>query len=197
VPVPGAPDLAAASDSGSLDNDDITNAASLSFAGTCVGATMIRLFDGVTAMDSVTCTSGAYGFTLAPPLAEGSHAFAVDAGDGISTSTRSEMRVVTIDRTAPAAPTIVGPTESEPLTVAVTGTAAEPLGDLVLFHGPAMLCTTAVTAASTWACDVTFANPAFYTIDALQLDVAGNIGTASAPFVIRVGDVLFADGFEG
>ncbi len=101
IPI-AAPDLAAASDSGISDADDVTNVATPTFTGAAPAGTIVRLFsDGVEVGSAVAGAGGAYAVT-AGPLAEGERAITVRfEGTGGGLSAPSEPLRVTLDRTAP------------------------------------------------------------------------------------------------
>ncbi len=191
---PGAPDLAAISDSGALDTDNITNAASLQFDGACIdGDTIELLVNTVVNGASVTCASSAYQFTRA--LAEGTLAVSVRATrNGVASAPTATLTVV-VDRTAPAAPAVTGPNASAGTTVNVFGTGENGARVLVSANASAF-CLSGPVAAGAWSCSGTFGTNGLSVVNATQTDIAGNTSAVSADFTIDVGAGLFADGFE-
>ena len=109
---PGAPDLAAASDSGTSSSDNITNLTSLNFSGTGAPAgASVSLFRDGTSVATVTATAGgAYAFnSVAFPA--GDDTFALTArysgsGTGLlsPSSAALNVRVDTLAPPAPSAP---------------------------------------------------------------------------------------------
>ncbi|MCA1248527.1 Ig-like domain-containing protein, partial [Massilia sp. MS-15] len=102
---PGMPDLHAASDSGSSNNDNITNSQFPSFSGTAEAGSLVTLFSGNTVIGSATATGGVWSIT-ASTLPAGSHTISASATDAAgNTSLRSTSLAVTID-TSVGAPTL-------------------------------------------------------------------------------------------
>lgn len=103
----GQPDLAASSDRGRSDADNLTNLAtpSLSGGGAVADALVHILVDGVTVGSTVAGASGAWSFTFVDPLAAGSHEIAAVAEDGAGNDAPAGPSLtVEIDLTAPDAP---------------------------------------------------------------------------------------------
>ncbi len=108
---PAAPDLLAASDSGQLNNDNITNfngrdaghALQFSVTGTIVGATVQILIDGQVAAEAVATSDTTTLTTNTPvPIPDGTHAItARQAASGESFSDPSSALSITIDTIAP------------------------------------------------------------------------------------------------
>jgi len=117
--VPGAPDLAAAQDSGSFNNDNITNAAVLSFSGTSAPADMggtVRVFvdrngngtydAGLDATATATVGNGSWSVSGVNVAGYGDgnykvYALVTSATGGL-VSGRSGALDITLDRSAPA-----------------------------------------------------------------------------------------------
>lgn len=78
---PGAPDLDAASDSGSSDTDNITNDTTPTFSGSAEAGSTVDLFVGGVKKGSATATGGTYSITTSSALAQGSHSVTVKATD--------------------------------------------------------------------------------------------------------------------
>ncbi|WP_337842696.1 Ig-like domain-containing protein [Rheinheimera sp.] len=192
---PSTPDLAAGSDSGASSSDNITNDTTPTLTGVAESGSTVTLYDtdGTTALGSATATGGAWSITAAPALSEGSHTLTAKALDAAGNeSVASAGLTVTIDSTAPAAPTVptldagsdTGSSNSDNLTNAssldFTGTAEAgstvalssnvngALGSAVATAGNWSLTTSAVTTAGS------------HTITAVATDVAGNSSGASS-----------------
>jgi hypothetical protein len=99
---PGAPVLAAASDSGSSSSDGITKSDPLAIQDTCTSGDSIQLYDGPIALGSaLVCANGAVSFNVAG-LAEGSHAITATATRGTTAeSAHSAASTIVVDHTAP------------------------------------------------------------------------------------------------
>jgi subtilisin-like proprotein convertase family protein len=102
---PSAPDLAAASDSGIRDTDDLTNDATPTFGGTAAPGSTVSLIDsGAREVGSGVAVNGRYAITVNAPLsADGAHSVSVRTVVGGTLTMAAEDRSVTLDTTAPAA----------------------------------------------------------------------------------------------
>ena len=104
---PDAPtglDMAAASDSGGSNSDDITSDASPVISGTAEKGSDVKLYDGTTPVGSARAdaTGGAWSITTSA-LGEGVHSLTAKATDAAgNTSVASGALRVTVDKTAPA-----------------------------------------------------------------------------------------------
>ncbi len=101
---PSAPDLAALSDTGTSNTDNITKDDTPDLQGTAVSGSTVKLFEGATLLGSGAATGG--NWTITATLADGSHTLKATATDVAGNeSGDSSILIVTIDTTAPAAPT--------------------------------------------------------------------------------------------
>jgi mucin-19 len=104
VSAPSTPDLAAASDSGSSNSDNVTSQTSITLTGLAVGDSTIQIFNGSNAIGS-SCTSnistGAYSCTLTG-LTSGTYSLTARSsfGGGSAISSTSALSVI-IDSAAP------------------------------------------------------------------------------------------------
>lgn len=98
------PDLAPSSDSGTLDNDNITNDVTPEFNGTCTTGDTIQIFvDANPVLPSVICAGGTYSITLSAAIAEGTYDIGTQATDAAgNSSSLSPSLEITIDTTAPS-----------------------------------------------------------------------------------------------
>ncbi|MBC8331969.1 MAG: choice-of-anchor D domain-containing protein [Anaerolineae bacterium] len=107
-PTPGAPDLAAGSDSGISNTDNITNDTTPQFVGTCSSGDRIILNSsagGVLLPSNYTCTNNAYDIVVSSLLSEVIHNITAAAIDTAGNSSpASGVLSVTVDTIAPAAP---------------------------------------------------------------------------------------------
>jgi len=150
---PAAPsiDLAAASDTGTSDSDNLTAEATPTLEGTAEAGATIEIFDGTASLGTVVANGGgAWSFTAAAGLADGPHDFTAIATDATgNTSPASPVLTVTIDTAAPAAPGIdlaaasdTGASDSDDLTSDTTPTlqgTAEAEATIELTHKPALI----------------------------------------------------------
>jgi hypothetical protein len=101
---PGAPTLAAGSDSGDSASDNLTNVASPTFTGTCTtnGDSIGIASDGTIAGTGGVCSGGVYTTTLSTALSDGVHAIKAFEYSAAGASTYSSALNITIDTTPPA-----------------------------------------------------------------------------------------------
>src|SRR5205085_827819 len=120
---PSAPDLIAATDSGSSSTDDLTNIAAATYTGTAEAGSTVTLFDGTVARGRGRATGGNYTITSSA-LADGDHTLTATATDPAgNTGAVSSSLVVTIDTSAPSAP-------SAPDLIAATDSGSSSTDDL-------------------------------------------------------------------
>jgi hypothetical protein len=191
---PGIPEIAAGQDTGTSDDDGITNQNPLTLTGTAQDGVTVKLYDGASVIASTTASGGKYSFTLTG-LAEGNHAFAAVAVDAAgNTSAISAGQLVVIDRTPPA--TTVDSvklsddtgtsvtdmiTSKEEQTVSGTLNANLASGERVMVsidNGASWTAATASEGGKTWE----LAGVTLHANDTLQVrvvDLAGNAGTAA------------------
>ncbi|WP_229837550.1 Ig-like domain-containing protein, partial [Thalassobaculum fulvum] len=97
----GPPDLLAASDTGSSNTDNITNAASQSFSGSATTGDTVNVLVGGVTVGSVTAAGGSWSF--ATSLSSGSYAITAVAADTAgNTGPASTALNIVVDQTAPA-----------------------------------------------------------------------------------------------
>jgi hypothetical protein len=204
---PNAPtglDLAAADDSGSDSTDNVTSQTSaLTISGQAEANARVELFNGTTSLGTATANaSGA--FSLDVTLAAGARAITAKATDAAgNVSAASAALTITVDGTAPAAPTGLdlaaaddtGSSNSDNLTnqtsaLTISGQ-AEANARVQLFDGTTSLGTATANASGAFNLDVTLAAGA-RSITARATDAAGNVGAASAALAITV-DVTAPD----
>ncbi|WP_374010056.1 hypothetical protein [Leifsonia sp. LS-T14] len=151
----------------------------------------------VTADTGASCTfpadgGGGWGCVLSGDLADGPHTVtATQVADFSSQRSASSPRVaITVDRTAPGAPSITTPTGASamagaPLSV---GGAGENGAHVTVYatngHGAAVVCTADV-AAGAWTCQGAL-DAGSYTLSALQRDAAGNVSAGSNSVALTV-----------
>lgn len=140
---PSTPDLAASSDLGTSQTDNLTSDNTPTLTGSSAANTQIYLFDdGVDVGSTTSNASGTWTITL-PVLADGVHSLTARSFDGSTFSSPSAPLVITIDTVAPALPSW---TYDRDLTQDVRLTFSEPLAAQVT---AAKLTLTNTTTAST------------------------------------------------
>ena len=158
---PGAPDLAAESDSGISDSDNITQIGSPRFTGSCTEGDTISLtssLNGLVSPGVALCAGGQYDITLTGALSEGVHTITASAGDTSGNSSPASLGLnLTIDTIPPTPPSVpdlapgsdTGASDSDNITSDITPqfTGLCSQGDTITIvsslHGdllPAVLC---------------------------------------------------------
>ncbi len=95
-------DLAADSDGGSSNTDNITNDATPTFSGTAEAGSTVELFDGTTSLGTTTADSSGNWSKTVSALSDGVHSITAKATDASNnTSVPSDALSVTIDTAAP------------------------------------------------------------------------------------------------
>jgi parallel beta-helix repeat protein len=201
---PSTPDLDAASDSGSLNTDNVTNDDTPTFSGTAEVAATLELREGATVLASVpvgddasdgilgngmgtwSATSLAIPCALNIGCAHDISAVVTDVAGNVS-GPSAALRI-TIDQIAlpPATPDLdpasdLGSSNSDNVTRDTTPTftsannAAEPLGNITVFAGSLSLGTVPVNAQGAWQLTATAPLPdGIHSITARVTDLAGN-----------------------
>ena len=198
---PGTPDLAAGSDSGSSDTDNITNITTPRFTGTCEDGATVTLSSSVegTLAPTGTCSGGAYDITLSSTLSESAHnisAGQIDAaGNG---SAASGTLGISIDTTAPAVPgtpdladgSDTGSSNSDNITDDTTPqfTGTCETGTTVTISSAGIGGLTPTGTCSGGAYDITISSLVenSHDLTATQADTAGNSSSASGILEVRV-----------
>lgn len=186
-------DLAAASDSGSSNTDNVTNVSAPTITGKGeVGAT-VTLLDGATVIGTGKVAGTGNWSIKTSALANGVHTMKARQTDlagnisvfGVGTLT------VTVDTVAPAVP-IIGKIAVDSLS----GT-AEANATVALFDGATPLGTTTANGVGAWSV-VTPVGAGAHSFTAKATDLAGNASATSAASVVLVGtpgsDVLLGAG---
>ncbi len=107
---PGMPDLATASDTGTLNNDNVTLDTTPTLSGTAENGSTVTLYDGATLLGTVVAGAGGWTYTTGV-LTQGSHtitAVATDAAGNVSAT--SSGLTITVDTAAPTVTSVAVPT---------------------------------------------------------------------------------------
>ena len=145
---PGAPTIAAFSTDSGVVGDGITNDNTLTLTGTADANATVKVYDGATLLGSAVANgSGAWSFTTGT-LSNAAHSFTATATDAAgNTGAASTALAVTIDTTAPVAPSItafstdsgvVGDGITNDATLTLTGT-AEANSTVKVYDGATLL----------------------------------------------------------
>ena len=192
---PVAPSIASFSTDSGTVGDGLTNDNTLTLTGTAEANSTVKVFDGATLLGSATADgTGAWTYTTAV-LANGAHSLTATATDAAgNTGVASAALSVTVDTTAPVAPSIASfSTDTGTLgdgitnvnVVTLTGT-AEANSTVKVFDGATLLGSATANGAGAWSFTTgTLANGA-HSLTATATDAAGNTGVASATLGVTV-----------
>ena len=192
APTVSTPDLAAGSDTGTSNSDNLTNAPSPVFTGTAeAGATVQLLVDGTPTGSSATAdASGNWSITLSG-LANGTRQIAARATDAAGNQTTSAALSVTIDTAAPtvsppdlAAGSDSGTSNTDNITNAnslvFTGTATAGATVQLLVGGTATGTAVTADASGNWTVTLVNVTEGVREIKARATDAAGNATDSTA-----------------
>jgi VCBS repeat-containing protein len=198
---PTAPDLAAASDTGGSSTDNITNDNTPTFSGSgAESGAIVRLYANGTEVGNATADASGNWTVTASPRPDGTYTFTARVENAGSLGPASAGLSVTVDRTAPAAPTLLelffetdtGASSSDNITGNPTptfrGLSAEPLATVNLYTDGILVGT---AMANTWGVWAWTTNPfalsdGVHTITARVVDKAGNESAESAALSVTI-----------
>ncbi len=167
----------------------LTNDNTPTVTGTTDANSTVTIYkDGVAVGTTTANGSGNYTYTFSPALPDATYAITATATDAIgNTSAQSAPLNITVDATAPGAPTI---TTNNTITnnnmPTVTGT-AEPNSTVTIYRGVIPIATTTASASGNYS--YTFNTPLVdnvYALSATATDAANNTGPHSAVLNITV-----------
>ncbi len=192
---PVAPSIASFSTDSGTVGDDITNDNTLTLTGTAEANSTVKVFDGATLLGSATANgTGAWSFTTAA-LANGAHSLTATATDAAgNTGVASAALGVTIDTTAPVAPSIasfstdsgtVGDGLTNDNTLTLTGT-AEANSTVKVFDGATLLGSATANGTGAWSFTTAALANGAHSLTATATDAAGNTGAASAALSVTI-----------
>jgi beta-lactam-binding protein with PASTA domain len=175
---PSAPDLAAGSDSGVSNSDDITNKTSLTFSGTADAFDQVDLYrDGALVDNTQADSNGSWTMNDNGPLTDGTHTYTARATDQEGgTSEASDATDVTIDTTGPTVTITSHPDDpTEETSATFTFDSSQ--------KNSTFVCALAGPSSSTEDCNSpkTYSGlaPGDYTFTVTATDVAGNEGPSA------------------
>src|SRR5260221_4168386 len=192
---PVAPSIASFSTDSGTVGDGLTNDNTVTLTGTAEANSTVKVFDGVTLLASVSADgTGAWPYTTAA-LANGAHSLTATATDAAgNTGTASAALSVTVDTTAPVAPSIAsfspdsatvgdGITNANILTL--TGT-AEANATVKVFDGATLLGSVSADGTVAWTYTTAALANGAHTLTATATDAAGTSSAASAALSVTV-----------
>nr|WP_246513622.1 Ig-like domain-containing protein [Azospirillum picis] len=203
---PGSPTLAlaAASDSGILSNDRLTNITSPTVTGSADAGSTVTLYDGTTSLGTVTAGGGGgWTITTSASLSAGLHsltALAVDVAG--NTGAASAALTVTIDTSAttPSALDLVtasdsGVSSTDGITNVTAPTIqglAEANSVVTLRNGATPLGTATADGSGSWSFTASGWTDGTYTLTATGVDLAGNTSLASSALIVTIDTAIGA-----
>jgi hypothetical protein len=174
---PGAPDLAAASDTGRSNSDNLTNDATATFTGTAEAGSTVRVLSNGNVIGTGTASSAGGTYSVDANLtAQGPQAITVTATDAAGNTSRASAALsVNFDSSAPAAPA-ANPGSGD--------YAAAQQVRLSIANGARVFYTTNGTGPTTASTEFTATSAPIQisrttTLRAASIDDAGNAATAS------------------
>ncbi len=190
-------DLAAASDTGNSNTDNITSNTKPTITGTTEAGATVKIYNGAIEVGSATAdASGNYIITVTA-LNEGTHKLTAIATDTAgNTSAASSALNITVDTTAPSIPTIVLATASDTgssntdnitndNTPIITGT-AEADATVKIYNGTTEVGSATADASGNYIITVTALNEGTHKLTAIATDTAGNTSAASSALNITI-----------
>ncbi|MDD2691365.1 MAG: DUF4347 domain-containing protein [Simplicispira sp.] len=197
---PSTPDMAQASDSGSSNTDNLTNDTTPTFSGTAEVGSTVTLYDtdGSTSLGSATATGGNWSIT-ASTLSAGEHTVTAKATDAAgNVSDASNGLSITIDTTAPAAPsspdmaagTDSGTSNSDnttsDTTPTFTGTAEANATVTLISSVNGTVGTATADGSGHWSITASALNSGAHTITATSTDTAGNVSSTYSGLSVTI-----------
>ena len=192
---PVAPTIASFSTDSGVAGDHITSDNTLTLTGTAEANSTVKLYDGATLLGSATAdNSGAWSYTT-DALSNGAHSLTTTNSDAAgNTGVASGALNVTIDTTAPVAPTItsfapdtgtIGDGVTFVTDLVLTGT-AEANSTVKVYDGAMLLGSATTNGTGAWSLTTGTLTDGAHGFTATAADAAGNTGTASSAFNVTV-----------
>ena len=201
---PGMPDLAASSDTGVSNTDNVTSVITPQFTGICTNGQKINLssnLNGVLSPPDTVCVGSSYTITVSSPLSVGVHNITATASDDLGNtsppSNAMNLENVTANEAAPGTPDLAGDSDTglsnvdnitQDNTPRFTGVCTD--GDKISLTSSINGVLTPVDAlCSGGLYDVTissFLSDGVHNITATALDPAGNTSPASGALGVTI-----------
>ena len=170
----------------------------MTLTGTAEANSTVKVYDGANLLGSATANgSGAWTYTTTS-LNNGAHnltATATDAAGNVSAA--SHALAVTIDTTAPAAPSVtsfspdsgvVGDGITNATVLTLTGT-AEANSTVKVYDGANLLGSATANGSGAWTYTTTSLNNGAHNLTATATDAAGNVSAASHALAVTIDTV--------
>ena len=160
-------------------------------SGTAEPGSTVTVYDAATEIGTAVADgSGNWSLSPDPTFTEGAHAIrAWSTDDAGNTSDASELRTITIDNTAPVAPSISGPADGSDLTDTTPTISGIGESDTTIevFDGLTLICTATVDSLGNWACTPsTPLDEGEHTLTAKSTDPSGNESGPSDEVVVTI-----------
>ena len=160
----------------------VANTAAQALTGTGAAGDTVTVYDGSTALATVTVAGdGTWSYTLGA-LSEGSHSLTATQTDSFgNTGAASAALALTVDTVAPTvAITATGGLTNQPgQTVSGTVDSADAGTTVTVYDGTTVLGTATVASDGSWSTAVTLTGDGAHTLVATDTDAAGNTGSSS------------------
>jgi hypothetical protein len=194
---PSTPDLQAASDSGTLDTDNITKFAQVTVQGTATAGATITLLNGQTVLGTTTADQNGDWTVQLAQLEDGSYSVFARITDDAGNHGDSAALSLTIDSVAPAAPTLTlaalsdsGPSNSDGITSDNTptlgGTAEAGATVVVTSSLDGAIGTATADGEGNWTLTPGGLSQGSHQFTATATDVAGNTSVDSSALVVVI-----------
>lgn len=195
---PSAPDMTAATDTGSSNSDNITKDSTPDFTGSCTnGDTVTLVIDGTPITPTQVCSGGVYTITPGSAIADGNHNATVTFTNTNGVSAPSSPLAFTIDTAAPSAPgtpdmtaaTDTGSSNSDNITKnntpAFTGSCTN--GETISLYVDGSLSGVQTCSGGTYTITVSSSlTDGSHSVTATATDVAGNESSPSSGLTITI-----------
>ncbi|MDQ2911095.1 MAG: Ig-like domain-containing protein, partial [Actinomycetota bacterium] len=197
-PIPNAPKLDPATDSGASATDGVTNVASPTVVGSAQSGSIVNVYvDGTLKGSSTAAGDGTFSIAVGP-LAQGAHSVTVAAADAAANeSLPSDPFAVTIDTIAPVVPSVpdltaaddTGASNSDNVTKDPTPIlvgSAETGATVRLHSGGVVIGTGTAGAGNTYSVKTNLLADGVYPISASATDLAGNASAVSSTLSVTI-----------
>jgi Bacterial Ig-like domain len=189
-----APTIVSYSPGASAIGSGLSNLKQITLAGDAAADSTVTIFDGTTALGSVTALgNGTWSYTTGV-LADGTHNFTAIDSSSVGISAASSDMVVTNDAVVPNAPNIVSFSPDTALhggafanaSVLVLHGTAEANTTVNIYDGTKDLGTASVNSSGAWTFTTGKLGNGVQTFTATDTDAFGNTGAASPAFAVTV-----------
>lgn len=194
---PTAPTLTAFSPDSNIVGDGITNINKITLTGAGQPGAKVYVYDSTVQIGSTTVNAdGSWTFATAA-LADGRHTFTGKSMDEAGNTSSSASLAVTIDTTAPDAPTansfsqdsgVVGDGITNSPRLTVTGTAA-PNSRMKIYDGASLIGTPTANASGVWSFTTGLLKDGNHSFTSTATDAAGNVSAVSVALIAIVDTV--------